>query len=123
MTVALAVIMLRLRALVIRRRVVQLTAADQRQLYAGSACSCLIAAVIRVHFERADGAHQSSPSFASQTTPQGIVLALLAAQVITQTVIRLKATEESFFDNTDLPWLSASAQACGFHIRRAGNAP
>jgi hypothetical protein len=28
-----------------------------------------------------------------------------------QTAIRLKATEESFFDNTDWPWSSASAQA------------
>jgi len=112
MIVVLPVMMLLLRALVIRRRVVQLTAADQRQLYVGSACSCLIAAVVSVYFERADDAHQSSPSFAAQTTPQGIVLALLATQVIAQTVIRLKATEESFFDNTDWPWSSsASAQA------------
>jgi hypothetical protein len=111
MIVALPVVMLLLRALVIQRRVVQLTAADQRQLYVGSACSCLIAAVVSVYFERADDVHQSSPSFASQTTPQGIVLALLAVQVIAQTVIRLKATEESFFDNTDWPWFSASAQA------------
>jgi hypothetical protein len=111
MIVALPVVMLLLRALVIRRRVVQLTAADQRQLYVGSACSCLIAAVVSVYFERADDAHQSSPSFASQTTPQGIVLALLAVQVVAQTVIRLKATEESFFDNTDWPWSSPSAKA------------
>jgi hypothetical protein len=111
MIVALPVVMLLLRALVIRRRVVQLTAADQRQLYVGSACSCLIAAVLSVYFERADDVYQSSPSFASQTTPQYIVLALLAVQVIAQTVIRIKATEESFFDNTDWPWSSASAQA------------
>jgi hypothetical protein len=111
MIVALPVVMLLLRALVIRRRVVQLTAADQRQLYVGSMCSCLIAAVVGVYFEGAVDAHQASPSFASQTTPQGIVLALLAVQVIAQTVIRLKATEESFFDNTDWPWSSASAQA------------
>jgi hypothetical protein len=38
MIVALPVVMLLLRALVIRRRMVQLTAADQRQLYVGSAC-------------------------------------------------------------------------------------
>ena len=111
MILALPVGMLLLRALVIRRRVVQLTAADQRQLYVGSACSCLIAAVLSVYFERAEDVYQSSPSFASQTTPQGIVLALLAVQVIAQTVIRFKATEESFFDNTDWPWSSASAQA------------
>ena len=111
MIVALPVVMLMLRALVIRRRVVQLTAADQRQLYVGSACSCLIAAVLSVYFERADDVYQSSPSFASQTTPQYIVLALLAVQVIAQTVIRIKATEESFFDNTDWPWSSASAQS------------
>jgi hypothetical protein len=111
MIVALPVVMLLLRALVIRRRVVQLTAADQRQLYVGSACSFLIAAVVSVYFERADDAYQSSLSFASQTTPQGIVLALLAVQVIAQTVIRFKATEESFFDNSDWPWSSAGAQA------------
>jgi hypothetical protein len=111
MIIALPVVMLLLRALVIQRRVVQLTAADQRMLYVGSACSCLITAVVSVYFERADDAHQSSPSFASQTTPQGIVLALLAVQVVAQTVIRLKATEESFFDNTDWPWSSTSAQA------------
>ncbi len=111
MILALPVMMLLLRALVIRRRVVRLTASDQRQLYVGSACSCLIAAVLSFYFERADDAHQPSPSFASQTTPQGIVLALLAVQIITQTIIRLKATEESFFDNTDWPWSSTSAQA------------
>jgi hypothetical protein len=51
MTVALPVGMLLLRALVIPRRVVQLTAADQRQLYVSTACSCLIAAVVSVHIE------------------------------------------------------------------------
>ena len=35
----------------------------------------------------------------------------LRLQVIAQTAIRLKATEKSFFDNTDWPWSSASAQA------------
>jgi hypothetical protein len=35
----------------------------------------------------------------------------LRLQVIAQTAIRLKATEESFFANTDWPWSSASAQA------------
>ncbi len=111
MIVALPVVMLLVRALVIRRRVVQLTSADQRQLYVSSACSCLIAAVVSVYFKRADNSHQSLPSFASQTTPQGIVLVLLAIQVMAQTAIRLKATEESFFDNTDWPWSSARAQA------------
>jgi hypothetical protein len=111
MIVMLPVMTLMLRALVIRQRVVLLTTADQRQLFAGSVSSCLIAAVLSAYFERADGAHQSSPSFASQTTPQYIVLALLAVQIIAQTVIRLKATEESFFDNTDWPWSSARAQA------------
>ncbi len=55
--------------------------------------------------------HQSSPLFASQTAPQCIGLALLAVQVMAQAAIRLKATVESFFDNTDWPWWSASAQA------------
>ena len=107
MIVALPVVVLLLRALVIRRRVVQLTAADQKQLFVGSACACLIAAVISIYLERAEGVYQ----FASKTTPQYIVLALFVVQVMAQTVIRLKATEESFFDNTDWPWSSASAQA------------
>jgi hypothetical protein len=111
MMFALPVVMLLLRALVIRRGVVRLTAADQRQLYVGSACSCLIAAVVGVYFEQAHDVHLSSPSFASQTTPQGIVLSLLAVQVIAQTVIRLKATEESFFDNTQGSVKSASSTA------------
>ena len=74
-------------------------------------CSCLIAAVLSAYFERVQDAHQPSQSLASQTVPQYIVLALLAVQIIAQTVIRLKATEESFFDNTDWPWSSARAQA------------
>jgi hypothetical protein len=111
MIISLPVMMLLLRALVIGRRVVQLTASDQRQLCVGSVCSCLIAAVLSVYFERAQDDYQLSLSFASQTTPQYMVLALLVVQVIAQTVIRLKATEESFFDNTDWPWSSASAQS------------
>jgi hypothetical protein len=35
--------------------------------------------------------------------PRLNVSALLAAQVVAQTVVRLKATEESFFDNADWP--------------------
>ncbi len=111
MIVMLPFITVLLRALVIRQRVVQLTTADQKQLVTGSVCSCLITAVLSAYFERFQNAHQSSQSLASQTVPQYIVLALLVVQVIAQTVIRLKATEESFFDNTDWPWTSTNAQA------------
>jgi hypothetical protein len=111
MIVVLPVMALLLRALVIRQRVVHLTTADQRQLFVSSVCSCLIAAVLGVYFERVEDAHQASKSFSSQTSPQYIVLALLAFQVIAQTVIRIKATEESFFDNSDWPWSIARSQA------------
>jgi hypothetical protein len=39
------------------------------------------------------------------------VLALLVAQIITQTVIRFRATEESIFDNAEWPWSSATSHA------------
>jgi hypothetical protein len=111
MVVMLPVMMLMLRALVIRQRVVRLTTADQKQLFVGSVCSCLIAAVLSVYFGQIEDAQQASQPFSSQTSPQYIVLALLAVQVIAQTVIRIKATEESSFDNTDWPWSTARSQA------------
>jgi hypothetical protein len=37
------------------------------------------------------------------------VLALLAFQLLVQTFIRLKATDVSFFDNTDWPWSNSSS--------------
>ncbi len=110
MIVMLPMITLLLRALVIRQRVVHLTAADQKQLFVGSVCSCLIAAVLSLYFQRVEGAHEASQSFSSQTSPQYIVLALLAVQVVAQTVIRVKAVEESFFDNLDWPWSTARSQ-------------
>jgi hypothetical protein len=111
MIVMLPVMTVLLRALVVRQRVVQLTTADQKQLVTGSVCSCLIAAVLSAYFELVQDAHQLSQPLASETLPQYIVLGLLVVQVSAQTVIRLKATEESFFDNTDWPWSSARAQA------------
>ncbi len=111
MIVALPVMTLLLRALVIRQRVVQLTSADQKQLVAGSFCSCVIVAVLSCYFERVHDEHQSSSSFATLIAPQYIVLALLIIQVIVQTAIRLRATEESFLDNAGWPWSSARAQS------------
>jgi hypothetical protein len=111
MIIALPVMMLLFRALVIRKRVVPLTPADQLQLYAGSVCSCSISAVFGVYFGRAADTLPSVPSFSSDTSPQYIVLALLVGQVIAQTVIRLRATEESIFDNVDWPWSSAASHA------------
>ena len=108
MIVALPVMTLPFRALVIRQRVVQLTTADQRQLVTASVCACLIAAVISVYLEQVEDAHQSSPS---RISAQYIVLELLAVQVIAQTIIRLRATEESFFDNTDWPRSCMAAHA------------
>jgi hypothetical protein len=105
MMVMIPVITLLFRALVIRQRVVNLTLSDQKLLCASSACNCAIAAVLSVSFNQS----QSNPSLAANTTPQYTVLALLAFQLFANTFIRLKATEVSFFDNTDWPWSTASS--------------
>lgn len=108
MIVILPVLTLLLRALVVCQRVVPLTPADQKQLYVCSLCSCCIAAVLSVQFNLASGdGRSSSPSFATELRPQYIVLALLVVQIIAQSVIRLRATEASIFDNTDWPWSPA----------------
>ena len=39
------------------------------------------------------------------------MLALLVLQLVAQTVIRRRATEESSFDNTDWPWSPAASHA------------
>ena len=111
MIVMLPVIMLLLRALVIRQRVVQLTSADQKLLYVSSAFSCFIAVALSVPFAGASRARQSAQPFESDTVPQCIVLALLVLQLVAQTVIRRSATEESSFDNTDWPWSPAASHA------------
>jgi hypothetical protein len=99
-----------LRALVIRQRVVQLSSADQKQLYVSSAFCILIATALSVSF--AAGSRQSSMSFESNAPPQYIVLSLLCFQLIAQTIIRTGATEESIYDNTDWPWSPACSPAC-----------
>ncbi len=111
MIVMLPVLTLLFRALVIRQRVVQLSPTDQQQLYVGSASSCFISAVLSVYFDEGRDAHQSAPLFESDASPQYIVLALIVTQVIIQTVIRLRATEASIFDNVDWPWSSDSSLA------------
>jgi hypothetical protein len=111
MIVMLPVVTLLLRAVVICRRVVQLTSADQKLLFIGSVCSCLVAAALSVYFDRAKDTRQSAPFFASDTSPQYIVLALLVAQVIAQTVVRYRATEASIYDNDDWPWSPANLHA------------
>jgi hypothetical protein len=111
MIVLLPVIMLLFRALVIRQRVVQLTSADQKLLCVSSAFSCFIAVALSVPFAGAAHARQSAQPFESNTVPQGIVLALLVLQLVAQTVIRRRATEESSFDNTDWPWSPAASHA------------
>ena len=111
MIVMLPVMALLLRALVIRQRVVQLTSADQKLLYVSSAFSCFIAVAFSVPFAGAARAHQSAQPFESDTVPQCIVLALLVLQLVAQTVIRRRATEESSFDNTDWPWSPAASHA------------
>jgi hypothetical protein len=111
MIAMLPVLTLLLRAVVIRRRVVQLTSADQKLLFISSVCSCLIAAALSVYFDRAKDARKSVPLFASDTLPQYIVLALLVSQVIAQTVVRLRATEASIYDNDGWPWSPANSHA------------
>jgi hypothetical protein len=108
MIVLLPFVTVLFRALVIFRRVVRMTSADQKQLAVGSVCSCLIAAVLSQHFNQVKDANQLLQSFPSQTQPQYIILALFCLQIITQTVIRLRAVEESFFDFSDWPWSSSS---------------
>jgi hypothetical protein len=105
MIVMIPVFMLLFRALVIRQRVVNLTLSDQKLLCASSACSCAIAVVLSVSYNQS----QSNPSFSPNTSPQYTVLALLAFQLLVHTFIRLKATDVSFFDNTDWPWSNASS--------------
>jgi hypothetical protein len=116
MIIALPIVTLLLRSLVIRQRVVNLSSSDQKQLSAGSVGSFANAVIFGVFFNQArhdqqSDDHQSTPSFASATLPQYLVLATLALQLIVQTVIRSRATEVSIFDNTDWPWSSASTKA------------
>jgi hypothetical protein len=111
MIVMLPFMALLFRALVIRQRVVQLTSADQKLLYASSAFSCFIAAALSVPFASAARERQSAQPFESNTLPQCIVLALLVLQLVAQTVIRRRATEKSSFDNTDWPWSTAASHA------------
>jgi hypothetical protein len=111
MIVMLPVLMILFRALVIHQRLVHLTLADQRQLYFSSACSCLITAVLGASFAQFGEARELAPSFASDTAPQCIVLALLVVQIIAQTAIRFRATEASIFDKMDGPWSSSSSHA------------
>jgi hypothetical protein len=107
MIVMIPFIMLLFRALVIRQRIVNLTFSDQKLLCASSACSCAIAVVLSVSFNQS----QPNPTLASNTSPQYTVLALLAFQLLVHTFIRLRATEVSFFDNTDWPWSKSNSRA------------
>jgi hypothetical protein len=109
MIVVLPVIMLLFRALVIRQRVVQLTWTDQKLLYVSSAFSCLITVALSVPFASATHAHQSAPLLESDIMPQCIVLALLVLQLIIQTIVRRRATEESSVDITDWPRAPATS--------------
>jgi hypothetical protein len=111
MIIMLPFMTLLFRVLVIRQRVVDLTFADQKQLYASSVCSCVITAVLSASFARNADARESAPSFATDNLTQCIVLGLLIVQVITQTVIRCRATHTSIFDNTDWPWSRTTSRA------------
>ena len=64
--VMLPVMMLLLRALVVRQRVLPPTSADQKQLFVCSLCKCCIAAVLSVEFNLASDERRSSPSFATE---------------------------------------------------------
>ena len=103
MIVALPVITLLLRFLVIRQRVVDLSSSDQKQLCVSSVVSVANAVIFAIFFKQS-GYDQQASTFASATLPKYLVLAMLASQLIAQTVIRIKATEASIFDNTDWPW-------------------
>ncbi len=110
MIVMLPVVTLLFRALVIRQRVVELTCADQKQLFAGSFCSCLIAVVLSVYFEQVEEVDQLK-----EVTPQYIVVVLLVVQVLAQTIIRRTAAERSIYDSVNwhrslAPWQASSAK-------------
>jgi len=111
MIVMTPVITLLFRSLVIHKRLVDLTRGDQKQLFVSSACNCGIAVVLAAYFVRDRGARAANPSFASDSTPQYIVLALLIVQLMAHAVIRHNAAEASVFDNMDWPWQSAPAIA------------
>ncbi len=110
MIVMLPFMTLLFRALVIRQRVVELTTADQKQLFTSSMCNCLIAVVLSAYFEQVGEDRRANPSFASEITPQFIVFVLLAVQVLTQTIIRRRTTEASIYDNLNWHWSSATLQ-------------
>jgi hypothetical protein len=109
MIIAIPLIALLFRTIVIRQRVVQLSNADQKQLYASSVCSVAIAVVFGVFFDAVRDTHHSMQTFESATPPQYIVFALLAFQLIAVTVIRFRATEASILDNVDWPWSSVKS--------------
>jgi hypothetical protein len=111
MIVLTPIIAVLFRFLVIHKRLVQLTRGDQLQLFVSSACSCGIAVVLAVYFVRDRGAHEATPSYPSDASPQYIVLVLLLVQLLAHTVIRHNATETSQFDNMNWPWESAAACA------------
>ncbi len=106
MMISIPFIALLFRIIVIRQRVVQLSNTDQKQLYVSSICSVSVAVVFGLFFDGVRDTHQSMPMFESATLPQYVVFALLAFQLIAQTVIRLRASEASIFDKTDWPWSS-----------------
>jgi hypothetical protein len=107
MIIATPGIALLFRTLVIRQRVVHLSPADQKQLYAGSLCSCAITVIFGVYFNQVDGNGTQS----TVTSPLYIALAVLATQLIAQTVIRAKASEASIFDSNDWPWSAADSES------------
>ncbi len=116
MIVTLPIITLLLRAIVIRQRVVALSSSDQKQLYAGSICNFANAVILGVFFnqartDRLSDDDQLTPPFASSTSPQYLVLAMLATQLTLETVIRRRAIEASILDRTDWPWSSATSKA------------
>jgi hypothetical protein len=111
MIVLTPIITLLFRSLVIHKRLVDLTRGDQKQLFVSSACNCGIAVVLAAYFVRDRDARAANPSFASDSTPQYIVLALLMVQLMAHAVIRHNAAEASVFDNMDWPWQSAPAPA------------
>jgi uncharacterized membrane protein len=90
MIISFPIIALLFRIIVIRQRVVQLSNTDQKHLYVSSICSVAVAVVSGLFFDAVRGTHQSMPVFESATSPQYVVFALLAFQLIAQTVIRLR---------------------------------
>jgi hypothetical protein len=116
MTISTLAIAPVLRTIVIHKRFVNMTSADQKQLHVTSVCSCFISVVLGVFFVQNRQMYQPGASFASDTPAQFTVLAFLMLQLAVHSVIRLRASQASVLDNINMPWRNAAGQGAAENI-------